>query len=135
MSDQLEVFSAVCVWTFGVIFFAAGVGLEAIRAGTFGALVDFGVGVPEVDCDVSDLFVLEFDSMDAGDGFDYSGFTMCDMSNCADVDGGLSADDVRREDVQSGDLVEGLFGELRLLFHQLFYLLLRRFVAFHCGGS
>mmetsp|Transcript_21621 Transcript_21621/g.47063 ORF Transcript_21621/g.47063 Transcript_21621/m.47063 type:complete len:439 (+) Transcript_21621:259-1575(+) len=58
-------------------------------------LVDFGIGVAELDGDVSFLLLLELNGGVATKALDDSGLTMCHVSDSAYVHGSLSADDLR----------------------------------------
>jgi len=59
------------------------------------ALVYLCVRITELDGDVALEFVLETDRLDTTDGLDDSTLSVSDVSNCADVDGGLAGDDLR----------------------------------------
>lgn len=82
-----------------VDFLVAFVALEARRPRTLCivALVDLRIRIAELDCDVSDELILKPDSLHAGDGLDNRGFAVSDMANCADVDGRLPRDNLRRQ--------------------------------------
>ncbi|KAH3685913.1 hypothetical protein WICPIJ_003102 [Wickerhamomyces pijperi] len=56
-------------------------------------LVDLGVGVTQLDGNVTFQFVFETDGLDTGYGLDDGGLTVGDVTNGTDVDGGLSVDD------------------------------------------
>lgn len=68
------------------------------------ALVDLGVGVTKLDCDVADKLVLETDGLDARDGFYYCRLAVSDVADGADVDGGLSRDDLGGEGAEGLDV-------------------------------
>ena len=68
------------------------------------ALVYLGVCVTELDGDVPDQLVLETDGLDAGDGLDDGGFSVCDMADGADVDSCLSGDDLGGQRRQGADV-------------------------------
>jgi hypothetical protein len=63
-------------------------------------LVDLCVGVTELDGDIPLEFVLETDSLDPGNGLDDGALSVGDVANRADVDGGLTGDDLRRQRVE-----------------------------------
>lgn len=58
-------------------------------------LVDLCVGITELDGDVSLELVLETDRLDTRDGLYYRTLSVGDVANCADIDGGLTGDDLR----------------------------------------
>lgn len=68
------------------------------------ALVDLGVGVSQLDGDVSDQLVLESNGLDAGDGLDDGGLSVSDVADGANVDGGLASNNLRREGCQDGHI-------------------------------
>lgn len=53
------------------------------------AAIDLGVGIAELDGDVSLQLVLEPDGVDAGQSFHDGRLSVSDMTDGADVDGGL----------------------------------------------
>lgn len=64
------------------------------------ALVDLGIGITQLDGNVPNQLVLETDSLNAGYGFDDGRFSVSDMTDGANVDGGLPCNDLgsqRRE--------------------------------------
>mmetsp|Transcript_22956 Transcript_22956/g.45883 ORF Transcript_22956/g.45883 Transcript_22956/m.45883 type:complete len:244 (+) Transcript_22956:1007-1738(+) len=69
-----------------------------------GGLVDLGVGVAQLDGDVAFQFVLEADGLDAGDGFHDGGFSVGDVADGSDVDGGLARDHFGSEGRQFGGI-------------------------------
>lgn len=84
------------------------------RACSVITLVDLGVGVTQLDGDVADQLVLESNCLDTGDGLDNGGLSVSDMANGADVDGGLSSDNLGGERRQDGNieiLGIGLWGQ------------------------
>lgn len=66
-----------------------------IRSFTCRALVELGVGIAELDRNVSQLFSEESDGIGARDGSNKSTLTVGHMADGADVDGGLSRDNLR----------------------------------------
>ena len=58
-------------------------------------LVDLGVGVPELDRDVTLQLVLEPDRVHARQGLDYRGLAVSHVANCTDIDGGLTGYDLQ----------------------------------------
>jgi hypothetical protein len=72
-------------------------GTSALRVGAF---VDFGIGVAKLDGDVALQLALVLDGLHGGERTHHGTFTVSDMPNGADVDGGLPADDLWRERVQ-----------------------------------
>ncbi|GIX66298.1 HVA22-like protein, putative [Babesia caballi] len=82
-----------------LILLAAAVRLVAVRGRALRvrALVDLGVGVPQLDGDVALLFVLEADRMHAGQRVDHRRLSVGDVTDSADVDGSLPADDLGRQ--------------------------------------
>mmetsp|Transcript_36647 Transcript_36647/g.79795 ORF Transcript_36647/g.79795 Transcript_36647/m.79795 type:complete len:350 (-) Transcript_36647:123-1172(-) len=73
---------------FGVLL-AGAERLVALGFGADGALVDFGIGLAEFDCDVADLFGCELLGTLARDGVYDCALAMGHVSDGADVDGGL----------------------------------------------
>ena len=53
------------------------------------ALVDLCVGISKLDCDVADQLILESDGLDARDGLDDCRLSVSDVTDGANVDGGL----------------------------------------------
>lgn len=87
------------------------------RACSVIALVDLGVGVTQLDGDVTDQLVLESNCLDAGNGLDDGGLSVSDMTNGTNVDGGLSGNNLGGERRQDGNieiLGIGLWGQRRL---------------------
>ena len=68
------------------------------------ALVDFGIGVAELDGDVADQLVLEADGLDTRDGLDDSRLAVSHVTDCADVDGRLPGNNLGGERGQAGDI-------------------------------
>lgn len=68
------------------------------------ALVDLGVGVTKLDCDVANKLVLETDRLDARDGFYYCRLAVSDVADGADVDGGLSRNNLGGEGAEGLDV-------------------------------
>ena len=68
------------------------------------ASVDLGVGVTQIDGDVSLELVLESDRVHAGKGLDDRRLAVSDVADGSDVDGGLTADDFRRQGRQLCDV-------------------------------
>lgn len=84
------------------------------RACSVIALVDLGVGVTQLDGDVTDQLVLESNCLDTGDGLDDGGLSVSDMTNSTNVDGGLSGNNLGGERRQDGNieiLGIGLWGQ------------------------
>ena len=94
MSDQLHGIVGTLVVVDWVILLVAGERFVAIRSGKFSAFEDLGIGITESDSDIADPFLSESDSGDSRDCPYDGGLAVCDMSDCADVDGSLSADDL-----------------------------------------
>lgn len=96
MAQQTICSTTPIAFTGRVDLFFALEGLVAGGAWTLGvvAFVDFGVGVTKLDGDIPFQLVLESDGLDAGYRLDHCTLSVSDMSNCADVDGGLTADDL-----------------------------------------
>lgn len=69
---------------------------EACRPGTFRviALVDLGIGITQFNGNISDQLVLEPDRLNARDSLDNGRLSVGDMTDGADVDGGLSCDNL-----------------------------------------
>lgn len=67
-------------------------------------LVDLGVGVTQLDGNVSDQLVLETNSLDTRDGLDDGGLSVSDVADGANVDGSLSGDNLGRQRSQAGDV-------------------------------
>lgn len=63
-------------------------------------LVDFRVGITQLDGDVALELVLEADSLDTGDGLDDGRLSVSDVADGANVDGGLAGDNVVGQRVQ-----------------------------------
>lgn len=61
------------------------------------ALVDLGVGITQLDGDISLQLVLETDGLDLGDGLDDGRLPVSDVANGTDVDGGLAGNNFRRQ--------------------------------------
>ena len=72
----------------------------------FQALKQFGVGITQLDGDISDFLFLVLDRLislgrvftyvDSGDGLHKGRLSVRDVANCPDVLGGLPRDDLRR---------------------------------------
>ena len=56
------------------------------------SLVNFGIGISKFNSNVTFQFILETDRLYARDGLDDGGFTVGDVTDCSDVDGGLARD-------------------------------------------
>ena len=79
---------------------------EALRRWAFEALKQFGVGITQLDGDVSDFLFLVLDRLiplgrvftyvDSGDGLHKGRLSVRDMANRPNVLGGLPRDDLRR---------------------------------------
>ena len=54
------------------------------------SLVNLGIGISQFNRNVTFQFVLEADGLDSGDGLDDGGFTVGDVTDCANVDGCLA---------------------------------------------
>ena len=65
-------------------------GVEASLLGELVALVDLGVGIAQLNGDVSLQLVLETHSLHSGDGLDDCGLAVRDVSNRSNIDGGLA---------------------------------------------
>ena len=78
--------------------------------------VDLGVGVTQLDRDVPLQFVLEPDGLHPREGLDHSRLSVGHMTDCADVDGRLTGDDLGRERGQLLDVevVQVLLCQVRL---------------------
>lgn len=61
------------------------------------ASVDLGIGVTQLDRNIPHKLVLKTHSLYTRDGFDDGRLAVCDMSNRADIDGGLVLDDLRAQ--------------------------------------
>ena len=77
------------------IFKDVGVGRSSgsVKAPLFAqgvALVNFGIGVSQLDGNVTFEFVLEADGLDSGNGLDDCGLPVSDVTNGSNVDGGLT---------------------------------------------
>jgi hypothetical protein len=77
------------------IFKDVGVGRSSggVKAALFAqgvALVNFGIGVSQLDGNVTFEFVLEADGLDSGNGLDDCGLPVSDVTNGSNVDGGLT---------------------------------------------
>lgn len=59
------------------------------------ALVDLGIRISQLDGDIPLQLVLEPHSLHARDGLDHGTLSMCHVTNGADIDGRLPADDLR----------------------------------------
>lgn len=68
------------------------------------ALVDLGVGVTQLDGNVSDQLVLESNRLDAGDGLDDGGLSVSHVADGADVDSRLSGNDLGRQGSEGSDI-------------------------------
>lgn len=90
----------------GVDLLLALVGAVARRARALGvvALVDFGVGVAELDGDVALELVLEAHRLHARDGLDDGRLAVRDVADGADVDGRLARDDFGRQRAERGEV-------------------------------
>lgn len=75
----------------------ASTGKKVARAGALRvlALVDLGIRVAQLDCNVTLEFVLETHSLHSRDGFDDGGLAVSHMSNGTNVDCRLATDDLR----------------------------------------
>ena len=62
------------------------------KSGRWGSLVNLGIGISQLDGDVSFQFVFKTYGLDSRDGFDYGGFPVGYVANGTDVDGGLTTD-------------------------------------------
>ena len=69
---------------------------EASRPGALRvvALVDLGVGITQLDGDISDQLVLETNSLDTRNGLDHGGLSVSDVADGSDVDGCLAGDNL-----------------------------------------
>lgn len=65
------------------------------------AFVNLGVGITQLDGDISDQLVLETDSLYTRDSLDHGRLSVSDMTNRSDVDSCLSRDNLRS---QGGEL-------------------------------
>ena len=72
-----------------------GVAHGSLALGVVG-LVDLGVGVAELDRDVPLQLVLEPDRVDTRQSLDHRGLAVSHMTNCTDVDGGLTGYNLRK---------------------------------------
>lgn len=84
------------------------------RACSVITLVDLGVGVTQLDGNVTDQLVLESNCLDTRNGLDDGGLSVSDMTNGTDVDGGLSSNNLGGERRQDGNieiLGIGLWGQ------------------------
>lgn len=82
------------------------------RAGLVVALVDLGIGITQLDGDVSLQLVLETDSLHLRDSLDDRRLSVSDVSDGTNVDRGLARNDLGRQRRQSRQ-VEGLWIRLR----------------------
>lgn len=124
MSLQDQGGLAALVIALGVVLLVTGVGLEAIRCGTGGALEDLGVGVAESDGDVTDSLLPESYGGDSGDGPDDGGLAMGHVAYCAYVERGLPAHDLRGVGGEGGHVFVVLGSEFLELGVELVNLLL-----------
>ena len=54
------------------------------------ALINFGIGVSQLNGNVTFEFVLETNGLDSGNGLDDCGLSVSDVTDCSNVDGGLT---------------------------------------------
>lgn len=90
-----------------------GTGFGAVRRDT---LVNLGIGISELDGNVTLKLVLEADSLDARERLDNSGLSVSHVADGTDVDGGLATDDLRGKRCQLGriEVLYILKGKVRL---------------------
>jgi len=85
LSLPQELHATTAVWNFAkrLVFFGAAISAVTSRSLTVfvGAFVDFGVGVTQLDGNVSFQFVLETNGLDTRNGLDDGGLTVSYVSN------------------------------------------------------
>lgn len=82
------------------------------------AFVDLGVGITQLDGNVSDQLVLETDSLDTRDSLDDGGLSVSYMANGTNVDSSLTGNNLGRQGGQAGNIEifgVGLRGQRRFL--------------------
>lgn len=132
VSEQLQSFSTSFVCALWRIFLLARKRFVTVWFWAFTAFVNLGVCISKSDCDVSDSFLSESDSIDARDGSDNSWLSVCDVAYCTNVEGSLTTDDLRRQGMEGIDVFVGLVLEVLVVSVELFNLLLgKSFDIFH----
>lgn len=105
----------IFVVAFGIVFFIWGVGFETIWGGAGRAFEDFGVGVAQPDCYISDPFLSEFNCVDSRYGPDDCRFAVGNMTDSSNIEGGLPTHDLRGIGGQFWDILVELRFEFSVL--------------------
>jgi hypothetical protein len=94
MSHELHNFFTVL--TFGFIGLVTSVTLKTLGSWTGFTFKDFGIGVSQLDSDISNFLISETDSLHPGNSFHDSRFTVGNMTDSTDVLGCLTRNDFKR---------------------------------------
>lgn len=116
--DQLEDWITASWSALRVVFFLGSKRLKALGGGASGALVQFWVGVAQLDSNISESLLVMTDSVDSWDGPDQCGLSVGDMADRSYIDSRLSRYDFGRQGSERLDVERGqvLVGQMLLRF-------------------